>query len=287
MRSGKKEKEKSVTMGSPGESTYEPASSRERTLLRKVADNYYGVCLVRLIEGIVHNLNGPLQILYIRSEQLEQSLDQLRGALQSEALTEVDGLAARMEARVQSISGSLDDLNAKLGHLTSDLVVERCSEIGDVNINQVIQDCLLLLNANMFFKHNVKKTVNLSDSLPVLKGRKTDFCVIVLNLIQNALEAMADSKDKDLTVETFSQEDKVIFRVQNTGCHIPEENRKDIYKAFFTTKQATGHEAKCDEHAGLGLSLVSLLLEDYDGTITCESVPGKTTFNVQFPFKVQ
>ncbi|MCK4488098.1 MAG: hypothetical protein KAU38_15240, partial [Desulfobacterales bacterium] len=128
-----------------GEFMYEPASSRERTLLRKIADNYYSVCLVRVIEGIIHNLNGPLQILYIRSEQLEQSVDQLRGALQSEALTEVVGLADRMEERVKSISGSLDDLNAQLGHLTSDLVVERCSDIGDVKINQVIEDCLFLL----------------------------------------------------------------------------------------------------------------------------------------------
>ena len=97
---------------------------------------------------------------------------------------------------------------------------------------------------------------------------------------------MADAQEKELTVETFSQEDKLIFRVQNTGSHIPEENREDIYKAFFTTKKAAGHEAKCDEHAGLGLSLVCLLLEDYNGTITCESVPGKTTFTVQFPFQV-
>ena len=269
-----------------GEFMYEPASSRERTLLRKIADNYYSVCLVRVIEGIIHNLNGPLQILYIRSEQLEQSVDQLRGALQSEVLTEVVGLADRMEERVKSISGSLDDLNAQLGHLTSDLVVERCSDIGDVKINQVIEDCLFLLNANMFFKHNVKKTIKLNDALPLLKGRKTDFCIIVLNLIQNALEAMVDAQDKDLAVETFSQEDKVIIRIQDTGCGISEEDREHIYKAFFTTKKGTGYEVKLDEHAGLGFSLVSLLLEDYNGTIACESTPGKTTFTVQFPCKV-
>ncbi|MCK4728603.1 MAG: HAMP domain-containing histidine kinase [Desulfobacterales bacterium] len=269
---------------------YQSASSRERMLLRKLADNYYGVCLVRVIEGIVHNLNGPLQILYIRSEQLEQSLEQLRGTLlsacnaqveQSEALTEVEVLAGRMEERIKSISRSLDDLNAQMRHLTSDLIVDGCCEIGDVKINQVIEDCLLLLNADMFFKHNVKKTVKLNDALPLLKGRKTDFCIIILNLIQNALEAMVDAQDRHLTVETSCQEDKVIIRVQDTGCGIPEPDREHIYEAFFTTKKGTGHEARLDEHAGLGLSLVSLLLEDYNGTIACESVPGKTTFIVQ------
>ena len=290
MQSGKKKKKKRVTTGNRRETSrelmYQSASPRERMLLRKLADNYYGVWLVRVIEGIVHNLNGPLQILYIRSEQLEQSLEQLWGVLQSEALTEVEGLAGRMDERIKSISKSLDDLNAELGHLTSDLVVERCCEIGDVNINQVIEDSLFLLNGDMFFKHNVKKTFNLDDALPVLKGRKTDFCIIILNLIQNALEAMVDTQDKHLAVETFCQEDKAIIRVQDTGCGIPEQDREHIYKAFFTTKKGTGHEAKLDEHAGLGLALVSFLLEDYKGTIACESVPGKTTFIVQLPLNL-
>lgn len=265
-------------------------------LLRRLADNYYGLYLVRVIEGIIHNLNGPLQILYIRSEQLEQGLQQLRGALlsacnaqaeQSEALTEVEGLAGRMEERIESISRSLDDLNAQVGHLTSDLIVERRSETGDVKTNQVIEDCLFLLNADMFFKHNVKKTFRLDDPLPVLDGRRTDFCIIILNLIQNALEAMVDAQDKHLTVETSSQDDNVIIRIQDTGCGIPEQDREHIYKAFFTTKKGTGYGGKPDEHAGLGLSLVSLLLEDYNGTIECESVPGKTTFTMQLPCRVK
>ena len=259
------------------------ASLREQILLRRLADNYYGVCLVRVIEGIVHNLNGPLQILYIRSEQLEQNLKQLRGAVQSEALTDLEGLPGPMGERIKSISRSLDDLNAQLRHLTNDLIVERRSEVGDVRINQVIEDCIFLLNADMFFKHNVKKAFKLNDALPVLKGRNTDFRIIVLNLVHNALEAMVDAQDKHLTVETSRQEDKVIIKVQDTGCGIPEQDREHIYKPFFTTKKGTGYEAKLDEYAGLGLSFVSLLLGDYNGSISCESVPGKTTFTIEIP----
>ena len=288
MESGKK---KGVAMDTntetSRESTYPSGSSRERMLLRKLADNYYGLYLVRVIEGIIHNLNGPLQILYIRSEQLEQNLQQLQNALQSEeALTEVEGLVPRLEERIKSISKSLDDLNAQLRHLTGDLIVEKRSEIGDVKINQVIEDCIFLLNADMFFKHEVKKTLRLDDALPVLKGRETDFSIIVLNLIQNALEAMIDARDRHLIVETFSQDDKVIIRIQDTGCGIPEQDREHVCEVFFTTKKGTGHEGKDDEHSGLGLSLVSLLLEDYNGTIACESVPGKATFTVEIPCPV-
>jgi signal transduction histidine kinase len=188
-----------------------------------------------------------------------------------------------MEEKIKSMSESLDELNDQMRHLTSPLIIEKRSEIGDVKINQVIEDCIFLLNADMFFKHNVKKTFSLDDGLPTLKGRRTDFCIIILNLVQNALEAMVDAQDKHFAIETSGQQDMVIIRVQDTGCGIPQQDREHIYDPFFTTKKGTEHDGELDEHAGLGLSLVSLLLEDYNGTIACESVPGKTTFTIQIP----
>jgi two-component system NtrC family sensor kinase len=259
------------------------ASSRERIFLRKLADHYYGLYLLGVIQGIVHNLNGPLQILYIRTEQLERSLQRLKDLAQSQQLAEVDKIASGIEGKIKSSMQSLDDLNAQLRHLTSDLIFERRCEIEDVNINQVIEECLFLLNANMFFKHTVNKTIRTQDPLPVLKGRKRDFCVIVLNLLQNALEAMAGAQKKHLTIETFSQGNQVIIRIQDTGCGILEEDCAHIYKACFTTKNRIENKDRADKHPGLGLSLVSLLLEDYNGFIECESVSGETTFTVQIP----
>ncbi|MCK4389274.1 MAG: GHKL domain-containing protein [Desulfobacterales bacterium] len=277
------------------------ASSSERMLLRKLTDHYCGLYLIRILEGLIHNLNGPLQILCIRAEQLEQDLQELRDALlsapacpgtadrpnaqaeQSEALTEVEGLAGRMQKKVKSISKSVDNLDVQLRHLTGNLIFERRSEIGNVKINEVIKDCLFLLNGDMFFKHNVKKTFRFDDALPVIRGRKTDFCIIILNLVRNALEAMVDAQDKHLAVETTSQEGKVIIRIQDTGCGIPAKDRERIYRPLFTTKKGAGHQSEHDEYAGLGLSLVSLLIEDYNGTIACESIHGKTTFTVEIP----
>jgi signal transduction histidine kinase len=259
------------------------ASSRERMLLRKLADHYYGLYLLGVLQGIVHNLNGPLQILYIRTEQLERNLHRLKDVAQSQQLADVEDLAYGIEEKIKSSLLSLDDLNAQLRNLTSDLVIERDSGIEDVNINQVIEECLFLLNANMFFKHTVNKTIKTEDALPVLRGRKMDFCVIVLNLLQNSLEAMVDAQDKHLTIESFSQGGKVIIRIQDTGCGILEQDREHIYKVCFTTKNRVGNKGRSDEHPGLGLSLVSLLVEDYNGFVTCESVPGETTFTVQIP----
>ena len=79
------------------------------------------------------------------------------------------------------------------------------------------------------------------------------------------------------------KENQVILRIQDSGCGIAKKNLKDIYRIFFTTKKGIGNEDGPDEHSGLGLSMASLLLKDCGGEISCESLPGKTTFTVQIP----
>jgi len=258
-------------------------SPTERALLRKMADNYCGFNLIEVMQGVVHNINGPLQIIYIRSEQLQQNLQKLIGAAESKQAAEVTDLLSGMEKKVQSSLTSLDDLNAQLKHLASHLVDEECSEVGDVDINQIIEECLFLLNANMFFKHSVSKTVKLEDGMPFLKGRKTDFCVLLLCLLQNAADAMVDAQDKRVTIETYSHEGTVAIKIQDSGCGISEQDQEHMYEVCFTTKNRTENEGQSPKHAGLGLSLVSLLLEEYKGSIACESVSGLTTFTVQIP----
>ncbi len=270
-----------------GEPAQPSALPRERVLLRLLADKYYGAYLLRVIEGVTHNLSSPLQVLYIRSEQLEQNLGQLHGLKQCDGATQVAGIVDRMEEKITSILASLDDLNSQLKHLAIPLLIEKHSEMVEVKINEVIEHCLFLLNANMFFKHNVKKTLRLDYGLPMLKGRRTDLCIIILNLMQNALEAMVDAQEKHFVIETSSQEGKVIIKIQDTGSGIPETDRAQIYDVFFTTKKGTEHDGEAEEHAGLGLALVSLLLDDYNGTIACESIPGKTTFTIQIPYLAQ
>lgn len=257
--------------------------SDEEILLRKLGDHYYGIFLLRAFDGIIHNLNGPLQSLFIRSEQMEQNLMHLQRVLESHELGKADELATRMKEKMKGILNNLDGLNVQLRGLASDFVIGGRSEVGDVDLNDVIQSCLFVLNANMLFKHQVAKTFKLNDALPPVKARETDLSVMVLNLVQNALEAMADTDDKHLLIETATEAGKVILKIQDSGCGIPEKDLQKINRIFFTTKGSMGSGNELEKHAGLGLSIVSLLLQDCDGSMSCESVPGKTTFTLQIP----
>jgi signal transduction histidine kinase len=264
---------------------YSSTSSREEMLLRKIADHYCDMYFLQTLEGFVHNLNGPLQILWVRSEQLEQDIGRLQQDLQEAHVTKATELSDRMQQRIGSFLRGLDELNTSLSFLTKDLLGKQHAQMGEVKINEVIRDTLSLLDADMFFKHRVEKTLRLDEGLPNLRGRSRDLCTIVLGLIQNASEAMVNTEAKQLIVETSQEGDHIIIRIQDSGCGIPEEHRPHIYKAGFTTKRRTEHEGKDKEHAGLGLAVVSALLKECQGNITFESLPGMTTFTVQLPLR--
>jgi len=264
---------------------YSSASSREEMLLRKFADHYCDMYFLQTLEGFVHNLNGPLQILWVRSEQLEQDIGRLQQDLREAHVTRGTELADRMQQRIDSFLRGLDELNASLSFLTKDLLGRQHAETGEVKINEVIRDTLSLLDADMFFKHRVEKTLRLDDSLPSFRGRHRDLCTIMLGLIQNASEAMVDTEAKQLIVETSQEGGYIFIRIQDSGCGIPEEHRPHIYKAGFTTKRRTDHEGKEEEHAGLGLTIVSALLKECQGNMTFESLPVMTTFTVRLPLK--
>ncbi len=257
--------------------------NREEMLIRKLADHYCGAYLIRVIEGVIHNLNGPFQILYIRSEQLEMNIKQLQEGVRVGSISEMGDLMDKMSERINSILKGLDDLNNQHIHLTSGMIVERRSTLQPIKINDLIKDTLFLLNANMVFKHKVDKVYRFDENLPTVVGRYSEFGAMILSIVQNALEALADTEEKRLEIETSHNERMVTIKISDTGCGIPEKDRKHIFSPFFTTKKDSDYEGKLDENIGLGLSFVDLLIKDYGGAVTYESAPGATTFILNVP----
>lgn len=95
------------------------------------------------------------------------------------------------------------------------------------------------------------------------------------NIIHNALQAMGQTGI--LKVGTYSDDNKIVIKISDTGHGIPHEIREKIFEPFFTTK-------KRGEGSGLGLDIVKKIVEKHDGEIYFESEPEKgTTFFVKLP----
>ena len=90
----------------------------------------------------------------------------------------------------------------------------------------------------------------------------------LLNLIFNAIEAMAEGGQLDIVTKYNEAEKNVQIQIQDTGHGIPEKDLDHIYDPFFTTKE----EGK---GTGLGLSIVYGVTKNHGGKIAVKSTVGK------------
>src|SRR5213079_2695908 len=95
------------------------------------------------------------------------------------------------------------------------------------------------------------------------------------NLIDNAIFAM--EKNGELFIETKCNSNEVTVRIIDSGGGIPQENISRIFDPFFTTK-------KQGEGTGIGLDIVSRIVQRHNAEIKVNSVPGRTVFTFCIPF---
>jgi two-component system NtrC family sensor kinase len=102
-----------------------------------------------------------------------------------------------------------------------------------------------------------------------------------LNLIGNAIDAVADSKEKKIEVRITTDEEVLRIRVADTGSGIPPEKAPDIFDPFFTTKPV-------GKGTGLGLSICYGIIKKIGGDIKVHSLKGQgTTFEIHIPCTVE
>ena len=110
--------------------------------------------------------------------------------------------------------------------------------------------------------------------LPRVRGFAGELNQIWANLIDNALDAVADSGRVDVLAKREHQ--RVVVRIIDNGAGIPAQIRERIFDPFFTTKPM-------GQGTGLGLDIVRRLVRHNDGEIAVESQPGRTEFRVALP----
>jgi signal transduction histidine kinase len=142
-----------------------------------------------------------------------------------------------------------------------------------VDVRKGLTDTLAVMGAKARGK-SVAMTVDVADDLPKVRGLGGELNQVWGNLVDNALDAVADGGR--VTVTGRMENGKVVVRVTDNGSGIPAAVKSRIFDPFFTTKPV-------GKGTGLGLDIVRRLVDRNNGSIEVDSEPGRTEFRVTLP----
>ena len=127
-----------------------------------------------------------------------------------------------------------------------------------------------------FKKKGIRLKKEWDRDLPQVKALAGELNQVWTNLVVNALDALPERADGQLTIRTYRQRDNLCVEFEDNGPGIPEDIQSRVFEPFFTTKGI-------GEGTGMGLDIVRRVLERHGGSIGLESEPGQTCFRVCFP----
>jgi PAS domain S-box-containing protein len=247
-----------------------------------------------LVQGIAHNLNTPLGVILGRAELLKLEIDEILGdkiphLLQSETDNRSTDVASSSKDLKENADNCFDvilkqveNMSNIIGNMMHKSRQEQDSERKKINLNQILEEELTFLEADMHFKHDIEKLVDFDPDLPYIEGVYSDFSQSFMNIIRNAIDAMHGVEKKVLTVTTRHDESYVYVILNDTGVGIKEENKSKLFDPFFTTKEF-GSADGGPTGVGLGLHSCYQLLNPYGVSFEVDSEQGNTTFTIKIP----
>ena len=137
-------------------------------------------------------------------------------------------------------------------------------EKAPVDVNELILSALRLLRGELT-SHGISVGLELASELPLVTGSKVQLQEVVMNLTQNAIDAMAPVKDagRSLTIKTRADgTNAIVMELEDSGPGIDPQRLDSIFDAFVTTKP---------HGMGLGLAICRTIVERHGGKISAAS----------------
>lgn len=216
--------------------------------------------IATLAGGLAHEIRNPLSTIGMNLELMAEELtpddsprdrrmNQKIATVQRECRHLEEILSAFLEfARVGEIEGSHEDLN------------------------DVVRDFIEFYQPQAD-EHGIEISPHLATNLPRVTIDRALFRQVLMNLVLNAQQAMPQGGLLEL--QTSERDRSVQLELIDTGVGMNEGTRLKMFQTFFSTRSGG---------SGLGLPTVRKIVEAHDGTIACDSEPGRgTRFTISLP----
>lgn len=234
--------------------------------------------LGELTAGIAHEIQNPLNFVNNFSELNKDLVAELKEEIAKGNFEEVEKIMNDIVVNEEKINhhGKRADAIVK-----SMLQHSRTSsgEKEYTDINALCDEYLRLAYHGFLAKDksfNANFKLDLDVSLPSIKVVPQDIGRVLLNLINNAFQAVSKVDKPEVLVSTKKLENSIEITVEDNGIGIPDGIKNKIFQPFFTTKPA-------GEGTGLGLSLAYDIMKAHGGEIRVETNEKGSTFSIKLP----
>ncbi len=244
------------------------------------------IALGTLVAGVAHEVNNPNNYIMLNAPILAEAWQSISPVLEEYHKAHGDFSVAglpfpEIRQEIPALIKGIEDGAKRIKRIVQDLreysVKESTTRFRPENVNRIIDKAAALLN------HKIKHTTDhfhtdFDENLPKINADFRKLEQVIINLIQNALEALPDrSKGVSLKTSYNPSENRVTIEVRDQGIGIPENKLNQIMDPFFTTKRSMGG-------TGLGLAVTRNIIERHHGTITVATRENQgTVFTLSFP----
>lgn len=223
--------------------------------------------LGEMASGMAHEINNPLTVIYAKLYTLQKSLKTRTNTTENARHISDCDSAIRMVDRIESIIRGLRTF-ASDGEK---------NPFAKTKASAVVNDALALCRYQ--FSRNEINFILHSDCEDLeIECKSVQISQIIVNLLVNASEALQEAPHKTIELTVTRIQDRIEFRVSDSGAGIPEELRKKIMDPFFTTKEV-------GKGIGLGLSISLGIANAHGGKLYLDEAQSKTTFVLSLPIQ--
>ena len=251
----------------PGIASYTLSALVEKyqlSLLREESENIdrsKKASLGIMSAGVAHEVNNPLAIIYARSDQLIRLAE--LGLL--DHATTIKGL--------ENIRKNVDRISVIVKSLRSFARDSKNDPMEPYSVKTIIEESLVLCSDHISI-NDIQVSVKGCDEHLLIDCRPPQIMQVIVNLVNNACDAIAGMLVKWIEIKVISHEKMVEIWVTDSGLGIDEKIKNDIMQPFFTTKEV-------GKGTGLGLSLAANIIENHNGRLYLAPTHENTCFVIE------
>ena len=241
--------------------------------------------------GMAHEINNPLSAILQGAQNIARRMSPHLPANRraaAEAGIDLDALAHYLESReILHFLATIQSAATRATRIITDMLAfSRCSEaqFAPFDVTEILETVVRLAASDYDLRRHydfrrIEIVREYEPSLPPVPCDRTEIEQVLLNLVKNAAQALAEvSPPHRITLRTRREEEVACIEVADTGIGMNESTRSKVFEPFFTTKPV-------GIGTGLGLSVSYFIItEQHHGSISVTSEIGKgSVFTVRLP----